>query len=204
MRVVRLLTWTLGGLSAVLVVAFASLQTSPVQRALASIVSDLASTPESILSIQGLSGFIPTDLKIERVELADRQGPWLTIDDAQVRWSFLSLLSGRVHIDTVSARRIDVARPPEPAKAEAGSTKSGGSLQLPVGVDLQALSIDELHIGAALAQVDSRWKITGNAVLPASLADGRLKLEETASMVRWGVSGRISASTPTRRPSMAR
>lgn len=177
MRIVRLLSWTVGGLLAVLAVLFAVLQTGPAQRTLASIVSDLASTPDSKLSLQGLSGFIPTDLKVERVELADRQGPWLTIEGAEVRWSFLSLLSGRVRIDIVAARRIDVARAPEPAKAEASSAKGGGSLQLPVGVDLQVLSIDELHLGAALAQVDSRWKVTGNAVLPASLADGRLKLD---------------------------
>ncbi|MCA0247908.1 MAG: translocation/assembly module TamB domain-containing protein [Proteobacteria bacterium] len=198
MRIVRLLSWTLGGLVAVLVVLFAALQTAPAQRALASIVSDLASTPDSRLSLQGLSGFIPTDLKIERVELADRQGPWLTIEDAEVRWSFLSLLSGRVHVDIVAARRIDVARAPEPAKTEAGSTKAGGSLQLPVGIDLQALSIDELHVGAALAQVDSRWKITGDAVLPASLADGRLKLEGNrldGPMGRLGANIRFDANT---------
>jgi translocation and assembly module TamB len=200
MRIVRLLTWTIGGFLAVLAVAFAALQTGPAQRALASIVSDLAWTPDSRLNLQGLSGFIPTDLKIERVELADRQGPWLMIEDAQVRWSFLSLLSGRVHIDIVSARRIDVARAPEPAKAEAASTKGGSSLQLPVGVDLQVLSIDELHIGAALAQVDSRWKITGNAVLPASLADGRLKLEGNrldGPMGRLGADIRFDANTQT-------
>ncbi|WP_020694892.1 translocation/assembly module TamB domain-containing protein [Reyranella massiliensis] len=198
MRIVRLLSWTFGGLFAVLVVLFAALQTGPVQRSLASIVSDLASTPDSRLSLQGLSGFIPTDLKIERVELADRQGPWLTIEDAEVRWSFLSLLSGRVHVDVVAARRIDVARAPEPAKTEAGSTKAGGSLQLPVGIDLQALSIDELHIGTALAQVDSRWKIAGDAVLPASLADGRLKLEGNrldGPMGRLGADIRFDANT---------
>ncbi|ODT19411.1 MAG: type II secretion system protein GspN, partial [Kaistia sp. SCN 65-12] len=198
MRIVRLLSWTLGGLVAVLVVLFAALQTAPAQRVLASIVSDLASTPDSRLSLQGLSGFIPTDVKIERVELADRQGPWLTIEDAQVRWSFLSLLSGRVHVDIVAARRIDVARAPEPAKTDAGSTKAGGSLQLPIGIDLQALSIDELHVGAALAQVDSRWKITGDAVLPASLADGRLKLDGSrldGPMGRLGANIRFDANT---------
>lgn len=200
MRIVRLLAWTLGGLFAVLAVVFAALQTAPAQRALASIVSDLASTPDSKLRVQGLSGFLPTDLKVERLELADRQGPWLTIDDAQVRWSLWSLLSGRVRIDMVSARRIDVARSPEPAKAEASSTSDGGSLQLPVGVDLQALAIDELHMGAALARIDSRWKIAGSALLPASLAEGHLKLEGNrldGPMGRLGADVRFDANKQT-------
>ena len=178
MRIVRILGWTAGGFVGVLAVSFAALQLPPVQRAVASLVSDLASSPDSKLSLQGLSGFVPTDLRVARIELADRQGAWLTIEDAELRWSFLSLLGGRLRIDTVAARRIDVARAPEPAKAEPAPASAGsGTLQLPVGVDLQSLSVDELHLGAALAQVDSRWKLTGNALLPADLAEGRLKLD---------------------------
>lgn len=178
MRIVRILGWTAGGVVVTLTTAFAALQLPPVQAAVASLVSDLASSPDSKLSLQGLSGFVPTDLKVARIELADRQGTWLTVEDAELRWSFLSLLGGRLRIDTVAARRIDVARAPESTKAEpARATGKSGTLQLPVGVDLQSLSVDELHLGAALAQVDSRWKLSGNALLPADLAEGRLKLD---------------------------
>ena len=182
MRIVRILGWTAGGVVVTLTAAFAALQLPPVQAAVASLVSDLASSPDSKLSLQGLSGFVPTDLKVARIELADRQGTWLTVEDAELRWSFLSLLGGRLRIDTVAARRIDVARAPESTKAEpAPATGKSGTLQLPVGVDLQSLSVDELHLGAALAQVDSRWKLSGNALLPADLAEGRLKLDELIS-----------------------
>lgn len=188
MRALRLLAIGIGSLLAVVVLLFGFLQTPPGQRALVSMISEAVSTPDSGLEIAGLSGFFPTDLQVARIAYSDREGPWLTAENVDLRWSFVSLLSGRLRVENLSADRVAVLRPPLPSKEEEAG--EGGSMRLPVGVDLQALSIGDLHLAAALASVDSHWKVAGNALLPADLAEGRLVLNGDRSD---GPAGRLSA-----------
>jgi translocation and assembly module TamB len=171
MRWLRYTAYGLGGLIVLLVAAFFLLQTPPGLRTLAKLVSP------SGVSVKGLGGFIPTDLKVERVELSDKDGIWLSLDDVRVSWSFWSLLSGRVRVEQVKAAKVDVLRPPLPdaeaAKEEAVKKKFG----IPVGVDLGVLSVDDLHVGAPLGGVDSHWKLAGSGVLSADGSASALKLD---------------------------
>jgi translocation and assembly module TamB len=184
MRALRIAAMVVGGVVLLVGLLFGFLQTPPGQRALVELVSD-----ES-LHISGLSGFFPTDLQVARVELLDEQGAWLTVDDARLRWSFASLFSGRVRVEMLQAARLDVLRSPLPSKSKPASR--GGSFTLPVGVDLQALSVDTLHLAAPLAGVDSRWTLHGNGLLSADLHEGRLRLTGDRTD---GPSGKLSADT---------
>jgi translocation and assembly module TamB len=184
MRALRIAAMVVGGVVLLVGLLFGFLQTPPGQRALVGLVSD-----ES-LHVSGLSGFFPTDLQVARVELLDEQGAWLTVDDARLRWSFASLLSGRVRVEMLQAARLDVLRAPLPSKSKPASR--GGSFTLPVGVDLQALSVDTLHLAAALAGVDSRWTLHGNGLLSADLHEGHLRLTGNRTD---GPSGKLSADT---------
>jgi len=183
MRWRRLLAWIVGGLLGLLALLFVGLQTGPGQRALASIASS------DDLKISGLSGFFPTDLHVAQVKIADRDGAWLTVDDARLRWSFASLFGGRVRIDEVAARRVEVLRPPAPSETKTTSS-SGGGISLPLGVDLRTLTVDDLHVGAPLGGVDSHWKLNGSALLAADRTQSRLKLDMTRSD---GPAGHLSA-----------
>ena len=145
------------------------LQTPPGQRALAGLASD------ETVRVSGLSGFFPTDLQVAQIELLDEQGAWLRIENARVRWSFASLFEGRVRVEMLSAALVDVVRAPLPQKARPADG-GGGSFTLPVGVDVQALSVDALHLAAPLAGVEARWTLQGNGLLSADLHEGRLRL----------------------------
>lgn len=184
MRALRILGMVVGGLVALLVLLFVVLQTPAAQRMLAGLVSGKS------LQVTGLSGFVPTDLHVERVQLLDSQGSWLTVENARLRWSFVSLFSGRVQVEVMSASLIDVLRPPVAEKDEPPAPSTGGSFTLPIGVELQALSVDVLHLAAAVAQVDSRWALHGNGLLSADLREGRLRL--TGDRLD-GPSGKLSA-----------
>src|SRR5262249_47385139 len=102
MRWRRLLAWIAGGFAGVAALLFLGLKTCPGQRALASLASGDG------LEVSGLSGFFPTDMRVARVRMSDRDGTWLTVDDARLSWSFASLFSGRVRIDEAAARRIEI------------------------------------------------------------------------------------------------
>ena len=188
MRALRLLAWTVGGVLAGLALLFGALQTPPGQQMLASLVSSLASSPQSRMQLTGLHGFFPTELRLDRLELGDTQGIWLTADDVSVDWSLLSLLSGRVRIEALAVKRIEVARAPEPVPPDGKPPAAAGAL--PVGIDLQSLTIGELHVGPTLAQVDARWNLSASALLPAVPGEGWLKL--TGARLD-GPAGRLSA-----------
>jgi translocation and assembly module TamB len=183
MRWRRSLAWIGGGLLGLLALLFVSLQTGPGQRALASIASS------DSLKISGLNGFFPTNLRVAEVKLSDHDGAWLTVDDARLHWSFASLFSGRVRIDEVTARRIEVLRPPAPSETKTTSS-SGSGISLPLGVDLRTLAVDDLHLGAPLGGVESHWKVSGSALLAADRTQSRLKLDMTRSD---GPAGHLSA-----------
>ena len=89
---------------------------------------------------------------------------------------------------------------------------SGSGVNLPIGVDLGALSVDDLHVGAALGGVDSHWKVAGSGLLTADGTPSRLKLDMTRSdgpaahlaadlgfsLDRFSVDGQVAAEESTK------
>ncbi|MDB5487638.1 MAG: hypothetical protein JWQ58_1353 [Reyranella sp.] len=175
MRALRIIALVVVALVAVLGLAFAGVQTAPGKRLLASVISGAASSPGQQVRITGIDGFVPTDLRVARIEVADRTGPWLQVDDAKLTWSFASLFGQRLRIELLSAARIAVLRAPQEEKKDT-PPGSGGGVQLPLGIDLQALRIDDLHLAAALGGLDSHWKIAGNVDVAKDLGEIRAKL----------------------------
>ena len=192
MRIRRAIALTLIGLVSVGAIVFGGLQTRLGQRWLMNVIASMASSPDMRVAIRGSYGTFPTHLTIDRIELADRRGVWLQVDQAQVDWAFLSLFSDRLRIDQLAARRIEVVREPDPPH-EPAPPSSGGGISLPIGIDLKALAVDEIHVRAPLAPSDSRWKLSGSASVAADTgqSDARLLLERTDGRVgRLSVDGR--------------
>ena len=180
MRKRRIAAIAAGTTVLLLAAAFGALQTARGQRSLASFIASVASTPDATLEIEGLSGFVPTDLRVAHVAYRDRQGAWLTVDNLHFRWSFGALFGGRLLVDVLSADKVEVLRSPEPGKPETAK-KDTGPLKLPLSIDLRDLSVADLHLGAALAGVESHWKLAGNALLPSDLAHGKVVLKADRS-----------------------
>ena len=175
MRTLRIGSYILVALVAVLGLAFAGVQTAPGKRLLASVISSAASSPDQKIRITGVEGFVPTDIRVAQIEIADRTGPWLQAENAHVAWSFGSLLQRKLRIDIVSAAKIDVLRAPQAAEVKDARPSTGG-VQLPFDIDLRALRIDDLHLAAALGGFDSHWKIGGDAAIAGDLGEIRAKL----------------------------
>ncbi|TWT14810.1 translocation/assembly module TamB domain-containing protein [Reyranella sp. CPCC 100927] len=184
MRIRRLLLRIVAGVVGVVVLLFVALQTGAGQRALFDMVSKVASTPDSTLRIEGPSGFFPTNLRLAKVEMADAKGVWLAVDDAQLSWSFLPLFAGRLDIETIRAARIDVRRPPEPPAnppPPQETAADGGGGDLPLRLTVGSLAVDELHLGAPLMGIESRWRIEGAARIHGTAGGNNLQLTATRS-----------------------
>ncbi len=160
----------------VLLVLFGALQTGVGQRLLFDTVASLASSPERTVRLKGPSGFFPTNLSLEQVEVADAKGVWLAATNVEVSWSLLPLFGGRVDIDTVRAARLDVHRAPESPETQPREEQpSEGPPRLP-RISLGKLVISELYLGKALTGTDSLWQVEASARLDGPGGDNLLLL----------------------------
>jgi translocation and assembly module TamB len=146
-RLARWTGWTVGGLGLLLTALLAVMVGgSATDAGRATIERLVPSLTGGTVRIAGLSGWLFGASRIARIEVSDPRGTWLTIDDLALSWSPVRLLSGEVHVERVAADHVMVARPPVP-------TGSGGSIGLPVRVDLAALHVGRVDLaGAAIGR----------------------------------------------------
>ena len=144
----RLLRW-LGVAAAALVVLFAAIQTGPAKRVLASLGGTFLSGGGVTVTISDLEGFIPTNMRVGAVTLADRQGEFARMKDLRLVWHPLALLSATIEVETLEAAKLSLARKPDLPPASAATSISGAGL--PMRVALDRLAIGEIDIAEAVA-----------------------------------------------------
>ena len=145
---------------------------------IAALISDLGSSPGAELTVTGIDGFVPFDMTVARVSLRDRDGTWLSIDDARLSWAPSALIDGVAHVEAVGARRVQLVRPPipgpEPEAAPPVAANEPGPLipELPVDILVDRLSVETLELGAPILGGESATlSVSGSARL-GSPADG--------------------------------
>ena len=114
--------------------------------------------------IRGIAPGLPARLQVERIEVADAAGPWLTIDDLLLSWRPWALLAGRLHVVELSAAAIDVERLPAAGTEAAAPEPREGPPQLPrlpIGVRLDRLAVGALSLGESIAGRPMRLGIDG-------------------------------------------
>ncbi|MGA2563654.1 MAG: translocation/assembly module TamB domain-containing protein [Steroidobacteraceae bacterium] len=99
------------------------------------------------VTISGLSGRLPVELDLARLELRDPQGLWLTANALHLHWSPLQLLRRDVRAQLLRAERVAIERRP----AYASTKKSGPSAWRHFHFELERLAVDRLELGADLA-----------------------------------------------------
>jgi translocation and assembly module TamB len=112
------------------------------------------------VQISGLGGHFPADLKLAKLTIADKDGIWLTGDGLELRWLPAALLARTVHVTSLTAASLAVARMPVSNPNEAEKTNSSASLPN-LKIDVDQLAIPDLRIGAALAGQDITLNVSG-------------------------------------------
>lgn len=154
---------------------------------LAGLASSLASGPQRTVRISGLDGVLSGHLTVARIVVEDGEGPWLALRDVEVDWSPLALFGLTFSAERVHAGRIELARLPE-AAAGGDDAASGG---LPVQLDIRAIDLPDIALGAQLAGSVARLAATGSLKAggqPLS-AEAEIGLSRTD-----GRSGQVSAT----------
>ena len=132
------------------------------------------------VTVTGFRGALSSTATIEEMTFADADGTWLTIRDAELNWSRLALVRGRVQVEHLRAGEIILARPPLPADAAPSAEASGFSLpELPVSVNIGEITTDRLEIGEALFGLAAELTLTGQLRLEDGAGEGRIAAERT-------------------------
>ncbi|CAK0779116.1 translocation and assembly module TamB [Gammaproteobacteria bacterium] len=132
----------------------------------------IADTSGGQVSLTGLSGHLPDGLRLARLELRDKAGAWLVIEELALDWSPLRLLAGEASIDRLEVGHIVLDRLPPPSSEK---KPSAVGFSLPVAIRLQSVRVDRLDLGQALAGKPASVRLTGQGHL-ASLTRGEVTL----------------------------
>jgi len=164
-RALTILRWLGFGFIAVLitlVALFGFLQTGPGLRMLANVGSRLASSDGLTVRIEGISGFVPSDMSVARIDVADATGPFAQIENLRLAWHPMSLLSGKVAISDLAADRVAVSR--KPVLPPSTSTSSGNGLPF-IRIALDQLDIARIEIGEPVLGMAAVLRLQASARL---------------------------------------
>ena len=125
-----------------LALGFALLQTGAGKAWLAAEIGRALTDPSQSVTVSGLEGMVPFDLRIGSIVFADAAGPRLSIADARIEIAPRGLLAGRLEIRRFAARRIALERPNAAAGSGGSSVDAAKLLHPPLPISLSSLEID--------------------------------------------------------------
>ncbi|WP_207458576.1 translocation/assembly module TamB domain-containing protein [Azospirillum sp. SYSU D00513] len=132
-------------------------------------IEGAVSGPDMQVSIGTISGAVPLNFTIADVSVADTQGVWLRMEEVHVNLAPTALFRARAKADVVEAARVTVERAPvstapEPEPADPNEPFDPLSLlpDLPVGLAVDRLAVQELRLGAPLLGEPATLRLTGS------------------------------------------
>ena len=105
------------------------------------------------VSIDGFKGALSSAASFDRMTIADDDGIWLTLEDVKLDWNRSALLRGRLEVQSLTAKRLDIPRlpvTPPASKIPDAEAKPFSLPELPVSVEIADFSVDEIDLGAPL------------------------------------------------------
>lgn len=149
---------------------YAFLQSDSGRAWLVATVNETVSQPGQMeITLEGLSGTIPQDLRLERLTIADGEGPWLELTDLHLDWRPFALLRERLAIETLTLASLRLERLPAPGQTTSQQPKASvsppsGPPSLPFALELKRIALDEIVLGQPVLGQELRFKLTGDAV----------------------------------------
>src|SRR5215467_6651787 len=200
MRVVaRILRWlgvVLGLAILFLIGGAALLQTEAGKTWLARTIERTINAPDFTVAIAGLRGTIPFNIKVDQIDIGDRDGTYLTAHDFSLDISPAPLLAGQLHIRSLSFAEVAMARS-STAPSTTPWTEYLKVPHVPIGVVLDRLSIDRLALAPPVLGESLVATVEGNARLAddtAHLALDLHRIDDAAGNI--GLAMELAGATP--------
>jgi translocation and assembly module TamB len=133
------------------------------------------------VTITGFEGALSSRATIEKLQIADDQGVWITLDQVVLDWSRSALLSGEVVINELTAVTITLDR--IPAVEESGTPAPEATPfalpDLPVSIEIGEISAERIVLGAPVLGEPVEATISATMRLAGGEGQGSLQLKRT-------------------------
>ena len=141
------------------------------------------------VTVTGFAGALSSRATVEDISIADANGVWLSLRGVVLDWNRAALFSGRVEVNTLTAREIELSRLPVSEGADAPSPEAAEFRlpDLPVSVQIGELAADRIILGAAVMGQPVEATLQGAMTLEGGAGNTRLALLRTD-----GVRGEIT------------
>ncbi len=145
--------------------------------ALEQLIEDQLSDAGRQVSVVGFEGALSGTATLESLTIADKDGIWFTINDAELDWSRAALLRGRIEVAKLSAREILLPRLSAVDATQAPTPEASGFQlpELPVSIELGEISADRVFIGTPVFGVET--EVAAKGTLSLEGGEGAAKLD---------------------------
>ena len=164
--------------------AFLVLRTDAGQGWLTAEANALLANPDQRITLSGLTGALPFDAQIGHIEVADRDGAWLTLDGVAIELDPWALLHGVARIETLSVTHTAVLRQPSPPaspppKPAAPAADPLALPQLPLGIELDRIALARIDLAPTLFGETVDLAVAGTATLEKGNAAAQITIDRT-------------------------
>ncbi len=133
------------------------------------LIQDSLSGAGREVRVTGFTGALSSTARLQSLTIADDDGIWLRLENAQLVWTRTALLRGRLEVETLAAERVEILRPPVPTDTglPPAETTEFALPNLPVTVSIGAVRIERLGLAepvlgqAAALAVDGAARLEG-------------------------------------------
>jgi translocation and assembly module TamB len=133
------------------------------------------------VTITGFQGALSAQASIEKLEISDDIGVWITLEGVVLDWSRSSLLSGAVDVDQLTAEVITVARMPTMAEDDAPAPEAVPFAlpDLPVSIAVDRVEATRIVLEPPVLGELVEGRLEASASLSGGEGEGALVLERT-------------------------
>lgn len=152
-------------------------QEEAARSSLISFVENKLSAPNRQIRLNGIQGTLSSNVSFTSITISDDEGVWLTIVEPQLIWNRSALLLGRLEVERLAAKSIQMPRGPISDASAPAPEASGFELpKLPVSVTLSALDIPKISFGNPVFGLKSEMSLAGSLKLANSTLDTKLDI----------------------------
>jgi translocation and assembly module TamB len=146
------------------------------------------------VTVTGLAGHFPEDIKLAGFTVADANGVWLTGQTAELRWRIAPLLHRDLHVTSLTAASVNVARAPAASGGQPGGSSSPPKFHL----NIDHFAIGTLTLPASLAGQAETLTLSG-ATHVANVTNAQLSLQAATAdrQSHYTINGAITDKTVT-------
>lgn len=126
--------------------------------------SALSRSDHLTVKVEGIRGWIPWAIDVDRLEVADADGIWMVMDNLHCRWTMSALMDGRVQIRSLGVQDVAIHRLPHAGESSVVKTNGSFSLVHPMNIMIDAVDVVRLQIDKDVAGFPLSYSVSSGGI----------------------------------------